>query len=53
MNCTKKYQNNKVTNDNGIPKPIIMLLKRGFKPWEAAKIQAVIIGAMAASMIAT
>jgi hypothetical protein len=29
----QKYQNNSVTNDNGIPKPIIMLLNRGFNPW--------------------
>jgi hypothetical protein len=42
-----------VINDNGIPKPIIMLLKRGFKPWVEAKIQAVIIGAIADSIIAT
>jgi hypothetical protein len=42
-----------VTNDNGIPKPIIILLNLGFKPWEVAKILAVIIGAIAASMMET
>jgi hypothetical protein len=42
-----------VINDNGIPKPIIILLNLGFKPCEEAKILAVIIGAMAASIMAT
>jgi hypothetical protein len=42
-----------VTNDNGIPKPIIMLLNRGFNPCVEAKIQAVIMGAIADSSTAT
>jgi hypothetical protein len=39
-----------VIKERGIPKPIIILLNRGFKPWVVASILAVIIGAIADSI---
>jgi hypothetical protein len=47
----QKYQKNSVTI-MGL-KPIIMLLNRGFNPCVEAKIQAVIMGAIADSSTAT
>jgi hypothetical protein len=42
-----------VTKEIGIPKPIIILLNRGFKPCVVANILAVIMGAIADSIMAT
>jgi lipopolysaccharide export LptBFGC system permease protein LptF len=46
-----KYQKASVTNEIGIPKPIIILLNFGFNPYVEANIAPVIIGAIAVSII--
>ena len=48
-----KYQKTNVINEIGIPKPTIILLNLGFKPFDEASMLAVIIGAIADSITAT
>ena len=49
MNFSSKYQPPIVRKEKGIPSPTIRLQSRGSKPWDAARIEAIIIGGIADS----